>query len=787
MLSSSALARSTSSSYTNPVTGIYVADPGVLYYRGEYYLYPTAGLEPVGVFRSEDLVTWEFAGDVMRHRTNGDWDARDIWAPEVFYDNGTFYLYYTGTQDGSDATRRVGYATSTSPTGPFTSGGPLLPPFTIDPHPFRDPRTGERYLFFNGPMPQNNVQRLAGFGQLAGSPEVVTHTTFPWEEIWNEAPWVVERNGTYYTFYSAGCFCNESYSLSYATASAPFGAPWTKAPENPILRSTSTVEGPGHNSVVRGPGGVEPWVVYHGRDRKPGTQVDQRSTRVDRLFWNHDRPFLLPPSTEERSRPDPGTFRDLFNRADGAGLGDAWQLDRADGWAVSSTAGRQQAQTGGVRWAAPRAEPADGYVFDVWLRFAGDSATGRAGAVAWRSGDDVVYAWIDAAGLRFVVEGTIGGVAIEQASTPLPAGTSLSAFHELRVTKNEGLFDFDLDGVRIASRTIPTAGAGLPGIATTDAPVDFDGAVYSIASEDGFDRLATTWGDAPGRPKTGAWSIVGGALRQTDLAAGLKEAFKGPSSEHYEVSVDARLIEAGSAATQQYGVVAAAAANGDVVRASLDVRTSRLMVEASVGGAELPPDASALPDGFEPSAFHTIRVVRDGERFEFLVDNLPVVSRAIPIGPAVAGLFTLDTRAEFDNAAIRRINAPQNLLLDPSFETVQPPTTHPWQVAGAASPSGGAPLYLGEGGRSSGGTIRQHVTGLEPGAEYTLTAWLLAERKSSGIVAVEGATGAASARSKKKRWTEVTVTFRAASSSADVTFGADRGTASIDELFLRKS
>ena len=128
--------------FTNPLTlnigegkvAESCADPVVL--RGQvegdryWYLYCTTdplnsddrtengfNFNLVPIFRSLDLVNWEYQGNAFSKRPA--WIAEDagIWAPEVVYFNNRYYLYYTApeTKAGGSA---IGVATSDSPTGP---------------------------------------------------------------------------------------------------------------------------------------------------------------------------------------------------------------------------------------------------------------------------------------------------------------------------------------------------------------------------------------------------------------------------------------------------------------------------------------------------------------------------------------------------------------------------------------------------------------------------------------------------------------------------------------------
>jgi hypothetical protein len=96
-------------------------DPFIIKFLDAFYLYhtgATAGRRGVSVHRSHDLVHWEFAGYALEAAETG-WAWSDLWAPEVVYERGVFYMYITGasrregppqgrweTATGGDDTRR---------------------------------------------------------------------------------------------------------------------------------------------------------------------------------------------------------------------------------------------------------------------------------------------------------------------------------------------------------------------------------------------------------------------------------------------------------------------------------------------------------------------------------------------------------------------------------------------------------------------------------------------------------------------------------------------------------
>ena len=228
--------RQSQQTYTNPVYAGSMPDPLVLQHRGTYYGFGTTGGErkPDGrifsVLRSTNLVDWQELGGALTPPTPDA--AYQYWAPEVAYDNGTFYLYYAmGGKEEEKFALRV--ATSSTPQGPYTDNGmPLLDcehnRFTIDAHPFKDV-DGQWYMFYarnfldteGGVFPGTAVvvDRLVDMTKLAGQCRTVVRARHPWTlyearrrmnvynrtfDEWHtiEGAFVRRHDGRYYCFYS---------------------------------------------------------------------------------------------------------------------------------------------------------------------------------------------------------------------------------------------------------------------------------------------------------------------------------------------------------------------------------------------------------------------------------------------------------------------------------------------------------------------------------------------------------------------------------------------------------
>ena len=89
---------------------IWGADPFVYRYDGMYYLYVTSGGTNLFSWKSEDLINWDFVGNILEI---GAPNQHSPWAPEITYINGTFYLI------SSFAGVAHTIFTSDSPVGPF--------------------------------------------------------------------------------------------------------------------------------------------------------------------------------------------------------------------------------------------------------------------------------------------------------------------------------------------------------------------------------------------------------------------------------------------------------------------------------------------------------------------------------------------------------------------------------------------------------------------------------------------------------------------------------------------
>ncbi len=268
--------------HTNP-------DPFVLHWCGKYYCYATdeAGVK---VSASDDLVHWEERGYAIQQK-----GRHAFWAPAALYWNGVFYLYYSSNPVGEDDGNgeKMQLAAARNPLGPFIWQKELFSDFSIDAHPVV--WQGALYLFYsvNSWMGCDEkcpgtcilLDRMLAPDRPEGRPVPVILPSIP-EEIFQKnrygdgRDWYTLEGACFvpgqeqsFLLYSANCYTDTHYFVGYAVADNKPDLRemrWHKYPSPevwaPLLKRNDTVEGTGHNTVVCAPNGVEPWIVYHGRD-----------------------------------------------------------------------------------------------------------------------------------------------------------------------------------------------------------------------------------------------------------------------------------------------------------------------------------------------------------------------------------------------------------------------------------------------------------------------------------------------------------------------------------------
>ncbi len=298
----------------NPIIEGWYADPEVVRFGEEYWIYPTYSAafgEQVflDAFSSTDLVHWQKHPRIL-DTSSVKWVRQALWAPAAMEKDGRYYLFFGGndvqrpSRSGYDPANNInhyggiGVAVADAPGGPFTDhlGKPLIDTFYHDAQPidqfvFRD-GDGTDYMYYGG-WGKCNVGRLNAdyTGFLPWADGELFHDVTP--ENYVEGPFLFKRGGTYYFMWSEGSWTNDTYRVGYAMADSPTG-PFERI--GTVLSSDPEIAtGAGHHSVVRVPDTDDWYIVYHRRPI-PNEGRDHRVTCIDRMYFNDDgtiRPVVM--------------------------------------------------------------------------------------------------------------------------------------------------------------------------------------------------------------------------------------------------------------------------------------------------------------------------------------------------------------------------------------------------------------------------------------------------------------------------------------------------------------
>jgi GH43 family beta-xylosidase len=278
-------------------------DPSVVLHEGFYYLVQSInGDRDIAVSRAPTLADLAHASrEIVWHHRPGSWLCCNVWAPELFYDQGHWYIYFAA-DDGDNANHRM-YAlvsVGNDPRGPYREPVPILTPdnrWAIDGVPLR---VGSAlYFLWSGWEGTENGQQNLYIAAMRDPLTVVGERTLiaapsePWERrgfpYVNEAPQPLERHGRLFVIFSASGSWTDDYCLgllSFLGGDPRNPAAWVKA-NGCVFSKVAGAYGPGHCSFTRSHDGTEDWIVYHA-NLVSNTGWPGRTIRAQRFSWSPD-------------------------------------------------------------------------------------------------------------------------------------------------------------------------------------------------------------------------------------------------------------------------------------------------------------------------------------------------------------------------------------------------------------------------------------------------------------------------------------------------------------------
>ncbi|HEX6927084.1 MAG TPA: glycoside hydrolase family 43 protein [Longimicrobiaceae bacterium] len=284
--------------FTNPLISTPAADPWVIRHDGWYYFTSTGGDE-ISIRRSRTLTGLDDAEPVQVWRAPASGpQSKQVWAPELHYLQGKWYLYYTAS-DGEDRNHRhyVLEAVTDDPLGKYVDRGrvdPELDSYAIDGSVLQMPDGSLYWVYTTGHLeiaPMTSPTRVDGSRRAR-----IASPTLPWERGWIEAPQALVREGRVFLVYSAGHSATPHYVLGLLTltGSDPLDPGAWRKHDSPVFQPYIGPEGAvyttGHCSFTTSPDGKEDWIVYHGKDWRDAALQGfaGRMTRAQRFGWHAD-------------------------------------------------------------------------------------------------------------------------------------------------------------------------------------------------------------------------------------------------------------------------------------------------------------------------------------------------------------------------------------------------------------------------------------------------------------------------------------------------------------------
>ena len=225
----------------------------------------------------------------------------NIWAPELHYINGEWYLYFAA-DDGDNVNHRmyVLRGTSEDPTQPFEMVGQITDStnkWAIDGTVLE--LGGELYFIWSGWEGDQNIAQKIYIAHMSNpwtidSERVCISTPkYQWERVGepyvNEGPAVLQHNGKTFVTYSASGSWTDDYCLGMLTLTGddPLNPDhWTKSPDPVFAKVPGLLYGPGHNSFTTADDGSV-WMVYHG-NVTAGAGWDGRSVWIAPVTFDAD-------------------------------------------------------------------------------------------------------------------------------------------------------------------------------------------------------------------------------------------------------------------------------------------------------------------------------------------------------------------------------------------------------------------------------------------------------------------------------------------------------------------
>jgi len=329
--------------YRNPVIPGFFPDPSIVRVGSDYYLVNSTFQYFPGIIisHSRDLVHWRQIGHALTRSgdldLSGYFDGCGVWAPDISFHNGEFFIFYCLVQLSKDRSVNVRgnyMIRSRQILGPWSHPVQLISEGN-DPSHFVD-ADGRHYLLYAAGNPLGRGTKIVPLtddcSRTAGEPQWIDYGL---EMKAPEGPHLFRRGGYYYHTMAAGSGFYEGHHQLIARSRSLLG-PYELSPHNPFLAQfdlESPCQHQGHAKLVETPSG-EWWTVYLLRRPMDGFSPLGRETGLDRVDWLDDGWPVVngghgPSDVHATPDPHPSEVSDPFSdHVNRDGFGPEWQFVR---------------------------------------------------------------------------------------------------------------------------------------------------------------------------------------------------------------------------------------------------------------------------------------------------------------------------------------------------------------------------------------------------------------------------------------------------------------------------
>lgn len=309
---------------TAPVIAGDFPDPSIIKAGNMYYAVGTSSewAPHFPIYASTDLKTWTMRGYVFDKLP--DWTIGSFWAPEYYYQNNTYYIYYTARKK-SDNMSCIGVATSPYPDHGFKDQGIVVDygKEAIDAFIYKE--AGSLYISFKAyGLDKRPIELLAS--KLSDDGLKMQGEVFSLlrddEKIGMEGQSILKKDGYYYLFYSAGACCGTKCSYDVRVArSKTFKGPYEKFKGGPLLSENQSWKCMGHGTFVS-TASNDMYFLFHAYNNQ-STVFTGRQGMLAKLTWgkNGEWPTL---ASLDKAPFNPKSLTDEFNTG---AVASYWQHD----------------------------------------------------------------------------------------------------------------------------------------------------------------------------------------------------------------------------------------------------------------------------------------------------------------------------------------------------------------------------------------------------------------------------------------------------------------------------